>query len=491
MKNNNNKDKINIYTIFANIPVFVYLLPFPILQNYFFDPQSFFEHIASSLLSLVVFITASILSAADYRTKRYSVHPEYTHINEGIFFQSKFCIPYSRLQSVIMRSSPLPMMFNAVKVQLNTAATKAKKGDAVLYLSRKNAKRLISEIYDDLGCMSAHYRASNIKIFFMAAIWSNPVSGFLILSPLVNNTGKIIGEQLRDDLIANFDFSRYFIYPGINPTAAFAAYFLLVCYSVSVITDFFRTANFTCTAYQNGIVIKRGVIKKTFFFTHPGKLNAVNLSQSIFMIPFSLFSAYIYTTGSGKAKGDRSLLIAARRKNNLKLLLKKILPDLDFNFYLTIKPIYRAFKTYLIFPSLLLILDISSYFLLLNMRFSIHLIQYYLIITIPIIFIIFVFRIKAFDNTAISINDKFVYVSTFRRVTLKSTLIPINKIQLCVKRRSFFQRCSNACNIRIYIYGEKRTFVEIKHLANHEAAMLIEKLNLLLRNNKGSFTKCD
>ena len=474
---NKSKDKINIYTLFANIPVFIYLLPFPILQNFLFNPRSFFEHITSSILSAIVFAAAIIISAADYRTKRYSVHPEYARIKEGIFFRSKFCIPYRRLQSVIIRHSPIPTLFNAVKVQLNTAATKAKKGDAVLYLSRKNAKRLINEIYDDAGYILKHYRAKNIKIFFMAAIWSNPVSGFLILSPLVSNTGKIIGEQLRDELINNFNLSRYLVYIGINPTAAFVTYVLLVCYSVSVLTDFIRTANFTCTAYQNGIVIKRGIIKNTFLFTHPTKINAVTLSQSIFMIPLSLYSAYIHTTGSGKAKGDRSLLLAAQRKNTLKNLLKDLLPNLNFDFHLTLKPVRRSFKTYIIFPLILLTADISLYFALRETYLSKQTLQYYLIFSIPIIAVLFLFRLKAFENSSISLNKQFLYVNFFRRVTLKSTLIPMSKIQLCVKRTSLFQRYSGTCNVRIYIYGEKRTFVEIKYLDSLETDKFIEQLN--------------
>lgn len=477
MNKTNKKDKINIYTLFANIPTFIYLLPIPILQNILFNPQDFWEHITSYLLSIILFIAVSIISAADYRTKSYKVYPEHTRIKEGIFIRSQFSIPYSRLQSVIIRSSPLLLIFNAVKVQLNTAATKAKKGDAVLYLSKKNAKRLISEIYDDIGYISRLYRAKNSKIFFMAAIWSNPVSGFLILSPIINNAGKIIGEQLRDELINNFDFSKYLVYIGISPTMAFIAYILLVCYAVSVCADFFRTANFTCTSYQNGIIIKRGIIKKTLFFTNPGKLNAITLSQSIFMMPLELYSAYIYTTGSGKAKGDRSLLIAAEKKNVVKHLLTLLFSNLNFGFRFTIKPVRRSVRAYLRLPLWLTILDVVICTTALKMNIFTNIVSSYMLFSIPILISWCFFRVKAFSSSAISVNEKFVYVRFYKRVTLKSTIIPINKIQLCVKRVSIFQKLSNTCNIRIYIYGERRTFVEIKHLNQTEVNELINIVN--------------
>lgn len=477
MSKKNKIDKINIYTLFANIPKFIYLLPIPILQNILFDPKSFWEHITSYLLSIVLFITASIISTANYRAKSYKVYPEHTRIKEGIFIRSRFSIPYSRLQSVIIRSTPLPLLFSAVRVQLNTAATKAKKGDAVFYLSKKNANRLISEIFDDIGYISRLYRAKNSKIFFMAAIWSNPVSGFLIVSPIVNNTGKIIGEQLRDELINNFDFSKYLVYIGISPTAAFIAYVLLVFYAVSVFADFFRTANFTCTSYQNGIIIKRGIVKRTLFFTHPSKLNAITLSQSIFMLPLEIYSAYIYTTGSGKAKGDKSLLIVAEKKNTVKHLLTLLFPDLDLKFNFTIKPVRRSIRSYIRLPLWSMVINIIICTVALRNNIFTNIISSFMLVSVPFLTIWCFFRIKAFGNSALSANEKFVYIRFYRRITLISTIIPINKIQLCVKRVSIPGKFSNTCNVRIYIYGEKRTFVEIKHLYQAEADKFIEMIN--------------
>ncbi len=473
----NKKDKINIYTLFANIPRFIYLLPLPILQHILFDPKNIWEHITSYSLSILLLIAASIISTADYHAKSYSVYPEHTHIKEGLFIRSQFSIPYRRLQSVIIRSTPLPLLFSAVKVQLNTAATKAKKGDAVFYLSKRNANCLITEIYDDIGYISRMYRAKNSRIFFMAAIWSNPVSGFLLLSPIINNTGKLVGEQLRDELINNFDFSKYLVYLGFPPTSAFIAYVLLICYAVSVCADYFRTANFTCTSYQNGIIIKRGIIKKTLFFTHESKLNAVTLSQSIFMMPFNLYSAYGYTTGSGKAKGDRSLLIAAEKKQAVKHLLTLLFHKLDLRFEGAVKPVRKSIRAYLMLPACLTAADIIICIAAMNISIVKNTALLIMIFSLTMLLLWCFFRIKAFEQSAISANSGFVYIRSYRRVTLRSTIVPISKIQLCVKRVSILQKRTSTCNIRIYIHGEKRTFVEIKHLDENEADKIIKQIN--------------
>ena len=475
MRRKNKKDKINIITFFANIPTFIYILPIVILQNFLFDPAGFWEHITSYTLSFFLLIVFGAFSAADYRTKKYKTLPDQASVKEGILFQKKFSLPYDKLQSVIIQSSPFTMLFSAVKIQLNTAATKAKKGDAVFYLSKENAKRLITEIYDDIGYIHRYYHAKNSRIFLMAAIWSNPVSGFLILSPVVNNIGKIVGSELKTQLISSFDFSKYLVYIGISPTTAFIAYFLIVCYLVSVAADFFRTSNFTCTAYQKGIVIKRGIIRKTLFFTNPSKLNAITINSSIFMIPLRLCSAYIYTVGAGKPKGDRSLLIAAERKKTVKHLLEMLFPDLDFNFSLKTRPAPNSIRNFLRLPLYVMSGLAAALILLSRLGVSEWIIVRSGIFAAAGCILWCFFRVAAFRNSELLANERFVYVKSFRRITLRSTLIPIDKIQFCVKRVGRFQQ--KTCAVRIYIYGEKRTFVQIKHLSQSSADRFLNLIN--------------
>ncbi len=479
-KNRDNSQKVNIYTLFANIPIYIYLLPVPILQNLLFRPQGIWEHITSYSLSILLFALVGGLSAADYLTKKYCPFADCTYIQKGFPIRSRFCIPYNRLQSVIIQTSPLTRLFSAVKIQLNTPATKAKKGDAVFYLSREHAQKLISEIYDDIGYIARYYKAHNSRIFFMSAIWSNPVSGLLIIAPFIRNVGKIAGENLRDELIESFDLSAYLIYIGLPPTTAIIAYFLLFFYIVSVFSNFIRNSNFTCTSYQNGIVIKRGAIKRTLFLTNQSKLNSITISQSLIMLPSRLYSAYIHTVGSGKTKGDKSLLIAAEKKESVKHLLTQLFTNLDLHFNYMIRPVRRAVKSYLRLPFILLVCDIFISILIQSLNFYNGITFTFMIFSIPWLSVWCVFRIIAFYKTAVSFNGKYVYVRSYRKLTFTATIIPIKKVQLCVIRRNIFQKIAKTCNIRIYIYGEKRTYVEVKHIGNENVEKLLADINQAL-----------
>lgn len=476
--------KSNIYALFANIPIYIYLLPLPIAQNILFRPQGFWEHITSYSLSLLLFLLAGGISAANYLSKRYNPLAEYAYIRQGFPIRTQFFIPYNRLQSVIVQTSPLMHLFSAVKIQLNTPATKAKKGDAVFYLSKENAQKFVSEIYDDIGYISRHYKAHNSKIFFMSAIWSNPVSGLLIISPFIRNTGKVVGDKLQEQLIQSFDLSAYLVYIGLPPTTAIIAYFLIFCYAVSVIADFVRNADFSCTSYQNGLLIKRGYIKRTLFLTNQSKLNSITISQSFVMLPTKLYSVYIHTVGAGKTKGDKSLLIAAENKENAKHLITQFFKSIDLRFPYIIHPVSKTLKSYVRLPFLLLISDTALAIILQWLNIFGSLSFTFMLFSVPCLLIWCIFRVIAFYKTGISFNGKYVYVRSYRKLTFQATIIPISKVQLCVIRRNPFQMLKNTCNFRVYIYGEKKRFVEVKHLNNSDAEKLLNEINRTIQNEK-------
>ena len=196
------------------------------------------------------------------------------------------------------------------------------------------------------------------------------------------------------------------------------------------------------------------------------------------MIPFGRYSAYIHTTGAGSTKSERSLLIAAEKKESVKSILLSLFPDMDLNFEFTVRPIGRAVWSYIMLPVVLIICDIVMIVVSIKSGLLFEKVLYLQLTLFPILTILLWFDNKAFKTSSVSVNNRYVYVRSYKRVTLNSTLIPLNKIQLCVKRVNLFQKISHTCNLRIYIYGEKQTFVEIKQLNNEAANSLIKLLGI-------------
>ncbi len=468
--------RVNIFTLLSSIPLYTYVLLVTLLQNALYNPESVWEYITSYSLNVLLIVIAVVYSVLNYISQRYNAFGDCAFIQKGFPVKKRFIIPYNKIQSVIMQRGPLAALFSAVKIQVNTPATAAKKGDAAFYLSKERAQRLLAEIYGNIGALTHSYRARNVKIFFMAAVWSNPVSGLLIVIPFVNNISKLLGEAAENDLIESFDFSAYLMYIGLPPLTAAVMYILAICYGVSVAADFCRNANFSCTAYQNGIVIERGVVQRTFFLTNSKKLNAVTVSQSIFMAPLRLYSAYIHTSGAGKARGDKSLLAAAEHGGELTNALRQLLDGFCPNYSGAARPRANSLKSYLLMPFTVLvcIICVCGYLEYTNMPYEILFTA--MLLGIPWSVIWCVFRMWAFGKTCISFDGRYVLVSGCKRFTLTQTIIPVGKVELCVINRNIFQRIHGTCNVRIYIFGEKRTYAQIKHLLHKDARRIVDSI---------------
>ena len=63
-------NRVSVYTVFANIPTYIYTAAIPILQNYLFDPKGAMQIIISNALNIVLMAAALTLSAADYSRKK-------------------------------------------------------------------------------------------------------------------------------------------------------------------------------------------------------------------------------------------------------------------------------------------------------------------------------------------------------------------------------------------------------------------------------------
>ncbi len=468
--------RVHIYTLLSSIPLYTYVLLITLLQNALFSPESLWEHITSYALSISLIGAAAAYSVMNYISQRYNSFNDCTFIQKGFPIKKRILIPYEKMQSVIMQRGPVSSLFSSVKVQLNTPATAAKKGDASFYLSKERARKLLEEIYSDIGSLVYSYKARNLKIFFMAAVWSNPVSGLLIVMPFINNIGKLLGEGLSDALMESFDLSAYLMYVGLPPVTAAVVYALAMCYGVSVAADFTRNASFSCCAYQNGIVIERGFAQKTFFLTNSKKLNAVTVSQSVLMAPFGLYSAYIHTSGAGKTKGDKSLLVAAERKDGLLAAMRGLLSGFRADCSYSVRPRSSALKSYLSVPFMLLTADIivSGYLEYIGMPTEILFTA--MLLGIPWTVLWCVFRMWAFYRTRVSFDGRYVLISGCKRFKLTQTVVPVGRVQLCVIRRNAFQKLRGTCTVRVYIYGEKRTYAQIKHIPAADARNITDNI---------------
>ena len=291
-------DRVSAYTLFANIPAYIYLLIIPMIQNFLFDPEGIWQQLASNAVGLLMAAGAAAISAVDYSRRRFRLTKRGAVVSQGIFLRSVYRVSYEKLRSVTFVKAPLTDLFSAEKIVLGISPRDGKRG--TLYISHEKSEQLKDEMRTALGSENDVYRAKNRKVFLLCALLSNPITGFLAAVPFVRGIGRAAGAQARDELLRTLDFSRYLIYLGIPPVAAFIAYLLFACYLFSAAVMFLRNGDLTCTFYNGGVVIRKGIVhvRETVIPLH--RITALKVTQSVLMKPMGLYNCYVKIEGKGK-----------------------------------------------------------------------------------------------------------------------------------------------------------------------------------------------
>lgn len=256
-------NRVSVYTVFANIPTYIYTAAIPILQNYLFDPKGAMQIIISNALNIVLMAAALTLSAADYSRKKLRFTDDCISVSQGTLVRSFFKLPYDKIRSLTFTSSPMMKLFSAVKLTAGPGRAGA------FYISEDAAKSLAEEFSIGFGGICCREKVSNRKILRMSALSANPLAGLTVAVPLFGIIGRAFGSGARKELLHRLDFSRYFLYLGLSKGAAVIAWVMAVLYVIGAVTVFLKNACLEYEICEKGTIVRSGIlIRQEVYFTH-------------------------------------------------------------------------------------------------------------------------------------------------------------------------------------------------------------------------------
>lgn len=462
------------FTIFTHLKSSVILLLIPVIQQILFRPQGLFELISTMGINAVYVMAVISYAIASYRCYMYRVLPSGIQIKNGFFVKRYFVVPFDKVQTINFHKNIIASFFGAVRVSFDTPAGLSKHYDISGFFSKKNAKYMMSRIEAEADPKFI-YRSSNMGMLLMCAFWSNPATGLLFAAPFISKTGNIISEEIRKIVYNSVNFFWQTVAAGISPVTATVANVLVFGWIVAVLVQFFRYGRFSSYRQGEYIVVSRGIVNKNVSFTRADRIAAVTINQSLFMRILNLYSSGIFTIGAGKLKGDKSLVIAAEKKDKMYRSLKNIV-GFSSKEKISIYPKKNTLISYVCVPMWItvftvMIIVVADCFSVINELFKILLI----FAVIPLLWWI-AFRIFAHRHSHIAVNSKYFIGCGYKICTLKKYIIPFDKIQYVSIKQSIFQRCKNTCDIQVYLYFEKRACHIVKHLPKEQAEELIKSI---------------
>lgn len=463
------------FTIITYLKGSVILLLLPVLQQLLYRPENAVEIIGSMGLSAVYAFVVLFFAFANYGGLKYQYTENRIFIRSGVLIKRRFYIDYDKVHVFTVKKRWLASLFGAVNIGFDTSAGGGKRPDVSFWVSSKKLGRFFSSFCEKTK-ESFTYHAGNLRMALMAASWSNPGTGLLIIAPFVSHIGNILGSEFQKMFYQTFNVQLQLIALGLPPAAATVANILIFGWAAAMIIQFFRYARFSSYRRDDYLVTVRGLFDKYITITRVSDIAALSINQSLTMALFELYSTAIFSVGFGKEKGDKSLIVIAEKKRKMYRSLKKLV-SIPINEQSKICPSKYAIKSYLIVPvcvtaAVIALLSLMNFFEVISELFKTVL----LFALIPLTWWM-LFRVLAHKKAMLAVNDKAVVACGYKGLTSKKYIIPYKKIQYISIKQNIFQRRAKTCDVRIYLYFEKKVCHTVKHLPLDKATELVEQIN--------------
>lgn len=393
----------------------------------------------------------------------------------GLLFRKMQILPQDRIASVFLRMTPALDLFGAARLMLDTPAANAKRPSLTLLLNKSGLLRWWEQTR---GEITHRYAASPVRVVLMASSWSNPASGLLLLGILFDRAGKLLGEEISRRLVGLYESinqTQRLIAWGLPPAVAIFGWLLATGWLCAFLVQFFRYAFFTAGVCPAGTAISRGMAVRVRQLLTPQAVRAVAVRQTLVMRLLRLSSVYLHTIGSGREKGDRSLLLAAANQKELEFHLSHFYPQEAPYFFSrqgmrVIRPPKGALLSFLTVPLLHFAGVLALYALVLH----------WLALFAPLILFLLAFplyhlllRVIAFRSSFLAENENFLAVCGYVGDQLFTAVIPKGNVQAVMIRQNPMQRRSGRCQVRICIGTERGACFDLRHFCRADVERLL------------------
>lgn len=373
-----------------------------------------------------------------------------------MFAHSAYTISYASVCAVLAEEKFLLRPFRAVNLAMDTNAGIANTADLKLTIRRSESETLFSYLDEkEQNAVRTSYRPSRINLILFSVLFSSTLSGIILFSTLLIQSGKILGTSLlQTGFVKVVTEAARKIVPMLPPIAVGISLLLLTGWLISFVGNLLRHIGFTIQRNGTRIRIKNGFFTKRNYFIRNNRINYVDLRQNLLMKLFSVMSVHVNCSGYGKRKNEIPVFLPVTTKQQVYGSLRLLLPGMEV---LTggIKPRRRYFTRYTWLPFYAsLIIPVAGF--VVNYFFPLwHSLIFFLTIMVEIPFLwLLIVKFTAFLTTRIALDDEemcltYSFVYAFHRV-----IIPRDKIAKITVTQSLFQRVTKACDVRIYATNE-------------------------------------
>lgn len=470
-------NRLHSINILENIYKYLLLLIFPIIRGLVTIQHGFSQWLSGAWFDIVI---VSIIIAVGYIkwiSFQYFVYNNALLIKKGIIFKKEEIVFFDDISSAIITYPFFYLPIRAVHLIIDTDCGKSKKFDVYLTLNQIDAMIIMNKVNKDIidsDNLKKIYSPKILYIAILSLVTSNSTTGVLFLATLISQSGKILGQEIQNQIIDSLTNIAKFLAFGLPPTGAIITYIILIGWVVSFILNLLKNKGFTVSRINENITIKNGLVIKNFYRFTLKKINLIEVHQSLTTKFFGFLSIMIRISGYGKNKNELAIFIPSADKLEAMRNLNILIPEINI-VKKQIKPKFKTFMRFMI-PPLNLILAVFVIFiiiLIVNPEFNQSITFIGIMAQIPCIWWLIV-KITSFFHTGIGYKDNNYTLYSTYGYRILTRAVSKNKIVKLEFRQSMFQKMSDCCDVVVYVYSEKKYRIVIPNLNTEQAVEMFE-----------------
>ena len=466
-------------TILVGLKRYVFILLFPVLQQLLtlpFHPSSWSVLFWGEIGAAGAIV---LLSAVRWLLLRCRLVDGVLTVSSGVLLQKRRAFPLSAVSSVNYERPLWLAAMGGGRVRLDTAAGRDKEADLTLYVSRKRADWLVSQIKCDYSTgKTARGRAGLLPLMLMAASSSNAAAGLFFAVPLINHLGEILGEEFSRRIYETFNRATEILSQVIPPLTAGIAVILAAGWLIAFFRVLIRYMHLQVRRSGSVLTLTAGPFFQRHTVLPIDHINAVDIRQKLLMYPFGVRSICLLCAGFGKEKGEREVLLPAMRPEPMEQAMKSLLPGFHIQPKNFVRPPKKALRRYVFIPVLILLLLSPAILLLWAYRPSLRFLIPWLAIALMLPAVWFLLlSLASYKEAGVDLNSDICILRCRKYFVLHWVAVPATRIRRIDLTQSIFQRMDGVCNLRVLIYGEKGTRYTIRELPLEEVLQSVSEFD--------------
>ena len=447
-----------------------WLLSIPLIRGLAALRFDFDEWLRGAWLDLLIVTVIVLFAVLTWLTTVYIFQNESISVDNGIFFRHKKTILFSSISSCSIESSFFLRPFKVCVLYIDTNSGSRKKTDVSLMISKRDAVNIMkgSALQESSSSIKCSHYPSRLHMVFFSLIFSDTLSGVILIATLVNQSGKIISGELENRFVTTLDTFVQKVAFVLPRTAAIISIVMLGGWGLSLVLNMLRHWNFSASRQGDGVTINNGFLTKRSYFLSRKKINYVDLRQRLFSIIFKVSSVHIHCTGYGKKKREIAVLIPITTKDEVTGSMNLLLPDFPQP-EVTIKPTLFQISRFIFMPvvGIIAVPIVALTLMLFFSRWAEIILFASVMLEIPLFWLLIVKTVSNFTS-GIGYFDKTYTLKYCKGFEYHTIFLPEDKISMVKFEQNPFQRASGNCNLVVYTNAERVTSHEIKFLPSTE-----------------------